>query len=105
MNETNLVQLIRLEASKHNCFLSRNNSGSFQDKNGRWVKFGLFNPGGADLIGIHNGRFIAVEVKSETGKVSPEQANFIAFVNKNGGLAGVCRSVEDFKNLLLTDLF
>ncbi len=103
MSETNLVQQIRLEASKHNCFLSRNNSGSLQDKNGRWVKFGLFNPGGADLIGIFNGKFIAVEVKLPHGRVRPEQEQFIRFIQENKGIAGICRSVEDFKNLLLTN--
>lgn len=102
MSETNLLQQIRLEASKHGCYLSRNNSGSLQAKDGRWVKFGLFNPGGADLIGIYKGRFIAIEAKTPTGRIRPEQTAFIYFVIKNGGIAGICRSVEDFKKLLLT---
>ena len=104
MSETNLIQLIRLEANKHGCFLSRNNTGSLQNKTGRWVKFGLFNPGGSDLIGfrkINNiAQFVAIEVKIQHGRIRPEQQEFIDFINKNGGLAGIVRSVEDFKKLV-----
>lgn len=60
--------------------------------------------GSPDLVGIqHNsGRFVAIEAKTQTGKIRPEQQNFIDFINKSGGIAGICRSVEDFKKLLLT---
>ena len=108
MKETNLQQLIRVEASKLGLVLSRNNSGSFENKMGRRVKFGLFNPGGSDLIGFQPmivtqemvGKniavFTAIEVKQPGKKPTKEQQNFIDFVNKNGGIAFVC---EDVKNL------
>ena len=41
------------------------------------------------------GRFLALEVKTETGRVSKEQTMFLALVNKRGGYACVVRSVED----------
>ena len=58
--------------------------------------------GGADIIGIHHatGRFIAVEVKTPTGRVSKEQQTFIDAVKRAGGIAGVARSVEDALELL-----
>lgn len=102
LRETDLVQLIRLEASKLGCFLFRNNVGKLQDRNGRWVSYGL-GVGSSDLIGLTNkGRFLAIEAKTDKGRISPEQQDFIQFVNRNGGIAGIVRSVEDFRNLLLT---
>lgn len=58
--------------------------------------------GGSDIIGIHQatGRFIAVEVKTRTGRVSKEQQTFIDAVKRAGGIAGVARSVEDALELL-----
>ena len=52
-------------------------------------------PGVPDIVGIYNGRFLAIEVKTERGKLSPHQEKFIAAINANGGLAFVARSVDD----------
>lgn len=48
--ETNIIQEIRLEASKRGMILFRNNVGAYKDKIGRLVKYGLGN-GSSDLIG------------------------------------------------------
>lgn len=34
---------VRLEAPRYGVMLTRNNVGSLQDKNGTWVRYGLFN--------------------------------------------------------------
>lgn len=44
--------------------------------------------------------FTAIEVKTETGRVSPEQRAFIDTVQQAGGIAGVARSVDDAARLL-----
>jgi hypothetical protein len=44
--------------------------------------------------------FTAFEVKSQTGKIRPEQRAFIDNVTLRGGIAGVVRSVEEAKSLL-----
>lgn len=44
--------------------------------------------------------FAAVEVKSETGRVSTEQAAFVAAVKAAGGLAEVARSVADAERIV-----
>jgi penicillin-binding protein-related factor A (putative recombinase) len=49
----------------------------------------------SDVVGYWRGTFIAIEVKSKSGKVSPEQQNFIDRVNSDGGIAFVARSVDD----------
>jgi hypothetical protein len=102
MRETDIVQQCRLEAHKYGLTLFRNNSGKLEDKNGRWVSFGVGQPGGSDLIGWHNGtgRFVAFEVKMPGKKAKPEQRNFIAQVIAAGGIAGVIYSPEDMKSLV-----
>lgn len=48
-----------------------------------------------EMVGQTLGVFVAVEMKSETGAVREEQEAFIKAVRKNGGRAGVARSVAD----------
>lgn len=48
-----------------------------------------------DMVGHVFGRFIAGEVKTATGRVSPKQAAFLRAVNDNGGAAAVWRSPDD----------
>ena len=61
----------------------------------RMVRYGLCR-GSSDLIGIGpGGRFIAIEVKTATGRLSKEQAMFIELVRRRGGFACVVRSVNE----------
>lgn len=63
---------------------------------GHKVKYGL-TKGSSDLIGwTKNGRFLAVEVKTERGTVSKEQRAFIDTVNSFYGIGMIARSVDDF---------
>lgn len=55
----------------------------------------LSNHGIADILGIYQGKFLAIEVKTERGTVSPAQQRFLANVRDQGGIAFVARSVED----------
>lgn len=102
--EADILQAIRLAAGKAGVTLHRNNIGAYKDPKGYYIKYGVCNPGGSDLIGWRTrhgiAQFVAIEVKSDTGKATPEQLNFINTVISAGGIAGVCRSVEDFLNLL-----
>jgi penicillin-binding protein-related factor A (putative recombinase) len=49
----------------------------------------------SDILGIYKGKFLAIEVKSKTGRLSPEQVWFLAEVKAKGGIAFVARSIED----------
>lgn len=115
MSESEVQQLIMLEAAKYGIILLRNNSGACVDKTGRMIRYGLGhtspkqNIKSSDLIGIipPNGRIIAIEVKS--GNWNPNkkldkhelyQKNFLDFVQSKGGVAGFCKSVDDLKKLL-----
>jgi penicillin-binding protein-related factor A (putative recombinase) len=55
-------------------------------------------PGVPDIVGVYSGRFFAIEVKTEKGKLSPHQERFIANINDNGGLAFVARCIDDVEN-------
>ena len=58
--------------------------------------------GSCDLIGIQagTGRFFGIEVKTAKGRASKEQTNFIAHVNRTGGLAGIARSPQEALEIL-----
>lgn len=113
MSETDLNAAIRLAiGGRDDVRLSRNNSGGTFNPAGQFVRFGLFSPGGADLIGIRRrvivaedvgsvfGQFIAFESKARRGKASEQQKLFLAMVREFGGVAGVVRSVADAEELL-----
>lgn len=100
MTETDIVQECRLAASELGALIWRNNIGAYKDHKGYYIKYGVCNPGGSDLIGIYKGRFLAIECKMPGKKPTLEQSNFIAAVIKAGGIAGVCRCKQDVIELL-----
>ncbi len=94
------MRAIQVAISQQGHRVFRNNIGSLKDALGRWVRFGVANPGGSDLIGFTStGRFLAIEVKTEKGTVRPEQVSFIALVRKFGGYAGIARTVDQAKDI------
>lgn len=100
-SEANIQNEIMIALSHAGCLIWRNNTGVLKDKTGRPIKFGLCK-GSSDIIGITpSGQFLAVEVKTATGSIRPEQLTFIAAVQKAGGRAGVARSVDDALKIAL----
>ena len=53
-----------------------------------------------DLLLCYNGKFIALEVKSDTGRASNIQQAQMQRIRKAGGTAEIVRSVEDVKEIL-----
>lgn len=83
------------------CLVWRNNTGALPDgRTGRLVKYGLCK-GSSDIIGIApGGRFLAVEVKTPTGRATKEQELFLAAVRRRGGIGFVARSADEAVALL-----
>lgn len=86
-------------------FAWKNNStGIFDPKRGvfRKSKNQYAINGVSDILGIHNGRLLAIEVKAPDDKkgASEDQQKFIDRVIKEGGIAGVARSVADVRQIL-----
>ena len=110
-SEQTIQQHIRLACSIGTCRLFRNNTGTLRDINGRPVSFGLCK-GSADLIGWTSRTitpemvgqqiavFTSIEVKSFSGRVKPEQQQWLNAVQAAGGIAGVARSVGEAMDLL-----
>lgn len=112
--EQQIQQHIRLACSNGPVRLFRNNTGTLRDQHGRPVTFGLAK-GSADLIGWTTRTitpemvgqqvavFTSIEVKSATGRLRPEQQQWLEAVQTAGGIAGVARSVCDANALLALD--
>ncbi len=95
MTESALQDQIRLALSPTpGLVLWRNNIG-VAEMRGYKVRFGVGGPGGADLIGIYRSRFIAIEIKTPTGRQSPDQRTFQNLVESKGGEYVILRSVDD----------
>ncbi len=110
-SEHDIQQRIRLACGRGAVRLWRNNTGALVDQQGRFVRFGLCK-GSSDLIGLRSlevtpgmvgqrlAQFVALEVKAPQGVLSPEQRDFLRLVQELGGVAAVCRSVEEAEQLL-----
>ena len=62
---------------------------------------GIYGTSGIpDIIFCIDGRFIAMEVKTQKGKTTPLQNAAIRKIHSSGGFAFVVRSVEEAKNAI-----
>jgi hypothetical protein len=111
VTEQQIQQHIRLTCSTGSTRLFRNNTGTLRDQHGRPVSFGLCK-GSADLIGWTTRTitpemvgqqvavFTSIEVKAASGRLRPEQRQWLDAVQAAGGIGGVARSVDDARALL-----
>ena len=53
-----------------------------------------------EMVGKKVAVFTAVEIKTQSGKVSAQQLNFINRLRECGGIAGIARSPEEAQNLI-----
>jgi len=117
VSETPLIHKILTLFSQFGGRLSRNNSGTLQNKRGTFVHFGVFSPGGSDLIGFlpvvitpemvgtKVAVFTAIEIKIGRTATTPQQLNFIKTVKQNGGIAAIIHdSVTESELRDLTNL-
>lgn len=99
MKESELQDLIRMALNHPDACFWRNNIG-VAERNGHMIRFGVGGPGGADLIGIFRGRFVAIEIKTPTGRQSGEQKTFETLVTSKQGLYVILRSVDEARALI-----
>lgn len=95
MKESEIQTEVRLALGREpDLCLWRNNIGVAEAR-GHKIRFGVGGPGGADLIGVFRGRFVAVELKTPIGKQSEEQQTFQRLVERKGGVYVVLRSAAE----------
>ena len=113
MREQVIQQRIRLELGQHpDLRIFRNTTGTCTDqRTGNFIRYGLAK-GSSDLIGIRRititpdmvgqtvGVFTSLEVKTDTGRPSPEQKAWLGMVQQLGGIAAIVRSPEDAARVL-----
>jgi hypothetical protein len=97
-----IMALLRHHPKVAQCW--RQNSGTFQERNRdgsvRYIRANT-QKGMSDIMGVlRDGRTLAIEVKSRVGKMRPGQDEFLQTIRQAGGVAGVCRSVDDAVRLL-----
>jgi hypothetical protein len=107
LKESEIQQRIRIVLNKAGALTRvwRNNVGQYK-KGNAYIKYGLC-VGSADLVGVEKvvitpemvgqtiGRFLAVEVKTPSGRLSPEQKAWLETIRSYGGRAVVFRSKDD----------
>jgi len=95
MTESQLQQEIRIALGREPDLVLWRNSVGVAQTDGRAQRFGLCK-GSSDLIGIGpGGLFFALEIKTKTGRIQPQQQLFVDLVNRRGGFAAVVRSVDE----------
>lgn len=94
---------IRIALSEY-ATVFRANVGKAYTLDGRFFDTGL-PKGFSDLFGFRHsdGRIFFIEVKTPTGRLSKEQANFIQQMQNYGAIAGVARSVDDALKIIQED--
>jgi len=100
VTEADLMRSIMVALSQDGHAVFRANVGLFFTKDGRPVRSGL-PVGFSDLFGFRpDGRAWFLEVKTPTGRASPQQLAFIAAMQGRGAIAAVVRSVEEARSAL-----
>jgi hypothetical protein len=96
VSESDLVASILLTfGARHDLKLWRANVLVAKDKTGRVLRAGV--TGQADISGIlaPSGRRVEVEVKTATGRQSPDQKRWQTMIEAHGGIYILARSTDD----------
>lgn len=92
--ESTILANIRLALGQiPECDFQRLSQG-FSEAGGRKFRVGM-TPGAADLIGCVLGRFVALEVKTDVGRLSEEQIRWADRMRRVGGVVATVRTVSE----------
>lgn len=79
-------------------YFVRVGSGAIHTAEGRYFKSG--KAGAPDIIVLYKGKYVALEVKTESGKLSSDQLKTKEMIIKCGGDYQVVRSLDDVFKLI-----
>ena len=81
-----------------------NPTGAIRIDGNRFLSFGKV--GSADIIGIlPDGKFLAVECKSDNGRLSEAQKIFLDKIKNMGGISVVARTFKDIEKILIENKY
>lgn len=114
MTESEIQAQIRLALNSGDVRTFRNHTGAVKcARTGHFHRFGIPSSGGGsdligfktvtitpDMVGQRVALFVAIEVKTDSGRISPAQQTFIDFVLSRGGIAGIARTLSDAKKII-----
>lgn len=83
---------------RRDIYFFRAGSGAIRTEKGGYFKSG--KRGCPDILVLFNSRYIAIEVKSDVGKQSPEQKEAEKQIIKCGGEYHLVRSIDEVMNIL-----
>jgi hypothetical protein len=115
MKEANLMRRIMLAVGNY-ATIWRNHVGMIKDERGQAHRFGLcvgssdligFTPVTVtpDMVGQRVAVFTAIEVKTQTGRLTDAQEHFLEFVRRGGGIGIVARSEADLSPVIRKSQF
>ena len=93
MKESDIQRSILDYLAMRRHFFFRCNTGAYKTEHGSFIRFG--SKGAADIFVCANGRMIGIEVKTASGKLSPDQEAFGKALEAAGGIYIVARSIDD----------
>ena len=103
-SEAQILKAIMQYLRRHSkvATVARFNSGVFYE-GGRYIRANT-QKGMSDIQGTlkGSGKTIALEVKSATGRATPEQLQYLQTIRSAGGIGEVVRSVDDVIRILET---
>jgi hypothetical protein len=101
LKESELQNLIIAWLRTQGIFCWRNNSTGVWDGSTYRSQNGVGHLNGvSDILGIFNGKLLAIEVKNSIGRVSEDQNEFIKNVLAHGGHAIVARDLNTVKEYI-----
>lgn len=107
MRDSSISDRVLLELTAQDWLLWKNPVGSARLDSGQFVRFGVCNPGGSDLIGLRSvvvtpdmvgqrlAVFAAIESKTKNYNVSRPQRLFLNAISRAGGIAQVAKEQTD----------
>jgi hypothetical protein len=91
-------QILDYLAYQKDIYFFRSGSGAFKTDQGRYFKTG--KRGCPDITVVKNGKAIFLEVKNKNGRLSPDQKQAQADIERAGGVYVVCRGLDEAMKII-----
>ena len=91
--QRSILDYLEILEKQGRCYCFRSGAGAMKLENGRYFKTG--KKGCPDITCVANGKFIGLECKTPTGKLSEAQNEAKRAITKAGGIYNVVTSIDE----------